>query len=79
MVADEEKLYRSRLETNIDELNTKIKVLKNQLEDTEQQSSDNLSKLRRMQSDYNSAIMRAENAENQLANFKTRSRVSVQV
>lgn len=79
MVADEEKLFRGRLELNIDELNAKVKCLKSQLEDTEQQSSDNLSKLRRMQSDYNTATMRADNAENQLANFKTRSRVSVQV
>lgn len=79
MVAEEEKLFRSRLEVNIDELNTKIKILKSQLEEVEQQSSDNLNKYRRMHSDYNTATMRADNAENQLANLKIRSRVSVQV
>ena len=78
-IAEEEKVYKTKLEGTIEDLNNKNSKLKSQLEDSEQLSSTNLSKYRRIQVEFEGMRTRAELAESQLASYKLRSRMSAQV
>ena len=77
-VADEDKYSRMKLETTIDELNLKIKSLRNQVEDSEKNVNIHVAKYRKVQLELDGAKNRADFAENQLSNVKLRSRLSVQ-
>jgi chromosome segregation ATPase len=74
---DDEKKTQARLQDLIDNLQNKIKVYKKQAEDAEEIATLNLTKYRKLHSEFEDAVARADNAESQVAKLRALNRNSV--
>jgi len=73
---DEERKQFERSNAQIDGLNQKIKVFKRQVEEAEEIASINLAKYRKVQHDLEESEERADQAEQNMARLRTKSRAS---
>lgn len=67
---DEEKKGQLKLQSKIEQLESKIKSSRCQIEETEQLANINLSKFRKAQAELEAANARADQAEAQLVKFR---------
>ena len=67
---DEEKKGQLKLQGKIEQLESKIKSSRCQVEETEQLANINLSKFRKAQAELEAANARADQAEAQLVKFR---------
>lgn len=67
---DEEKKGQLKLQSKIEQLESKIKASRCQVEETEQLANINLSKFRKAQAELEAANARADQAEAQLVKFR---------
>ena len=68
---DEEKKGQLRLQNQIDQLQSKLKANKTQIEESEALANTNLNKFRKAQAELDAAVARAEQAEGQLKNVRS--------
>lgn len=74
---EEEKKTQARLQDFIDNLQNKIRVYKKQAEDSEELAALNLGKFRKVHSEFEDAIARADLAESQVAKLRALNRSSI--
>lgn len=74
--SEEDKKNQARLQKIIEKLESKIKSLRRQLDESEEIANVNLHKYRHAQQELENAFERADIAENQVAKFRVANRSS---
>merc|ERR1712092_70763 len=74
--SDEDRKNHERMQALIDQLQSKIKSYKKQIEEAEEIAALNLAKYRQVQNNLASAVERADVSEQALAKSRARSRAS---
>ena len=74
--SEEDKKNQERMQALVDQLQSKIKSYKKQIEEAEEIAALNLAKYRQVQGNVSSAMERADVTEQSAARFKARARSS---
>ena len=74
--SEEDKKNNARLQKIIEKLESKIKALRRQIDESEEIANVNLHKYRHAQQELENAFERADIAENQVAKFRAANRSS---
>ncbi|WP_411022926.1 hypothetical protein, partial [Salmonella sp. s51228] len=75
--AEEDHKNAERMQENVEKLQTRCKIFKRQIEETEEQVNINLSKWRRTQTELEDAEERVEISESQLNKLRAKHRSQV--
>ena len=77
--SEEDKRLQTHLNDLVDKMQSKLKLYKKQIEETEEIASLNLAKYRKVQQDLTDAVERADQAENQVAKNRAKNRSTMSV